>query len=217
MIQQPGPFNGKSPYTFPEPKQSSPTGDIWTHPDLARVLFSPTQIAERVTQLGYGITEFYRGLNDGRTVLVAGVFRGAVCFLGDLIRAIKLDDLEVDAMAVSSYEGTASTRQLHTVFGLHTKLSDRYHLLLVEDIVDTGFTGEELVRDARVAGKETHPASVHMVALLNKGANRKNGFTADWNGFECPNEFVVGYGLDYNGRYRNLPGIGVLKPELYTN
>ncbi len=173
---------------------------------IGKVLISEDDLKQRVAELGQQITEDYRG----KDLLIIGIFKGAVPFLADLIREIKTP-LRYDFMAVSSYAAsTKSSGAVRILKDLDTSVEDQ-HVLIVEDIVDTGLTlkylKENLVR--------RHPLSLRIVTLLDKPERREVEVNPDYNGFVIPNEFVVGYGLDFNELYRNLPYVGVLKPEAY--
>ncbi len=174
--------------------------------DIAKILYTKEQITEVVVRLGAELTADYHDKNP----LVVGVLRGSAPFMMDLVRAMDCY-LEIDFMDVSSYgDGTESSGNVRIVKDLDTDVSGR-HVLLVEDIVDSGRTLEKLLKlfSAR------HAASVKVCTLLDKPERRVVEVKADYIRLEVPNEFVVGYGLDYQQKYRNLPYIGVLKPEIY--
>ena len=171
-----------------------------------RVLFSAEQIQNRVREMGLDLARDFAGLNP----LYVGVLKGACPFMADLSRAIDLP-LTLDFIAVSSYgAATKSSGEVRLVKDLDQGLAGR-DLLVVEDIVDTGLTLNYLVRYLR--GK--NPRSLRICALLDKPARRLVDIDIDYRGFTIPDRFVVGYGLDYGEMYRNLPYIGVLKPEVY--
>lgn len=175
--------------------------------DIEEVLLSEEEIAGKVRELGSILSEEYRDKNP----LVICVLKGAVVFMADLIRHLDIA-CEMDFMAVSSYgSSTKSTGVVRIVKDLDTSVQGR-HVLLVEDIMDSGLTLSHLVALLKHRGA----ASVKVVALLNKPERRKVNITPDYSGFNIPDKFVVGYGLDYSERYRNLPYIGVLKPEAYS-
>ena len=183
--------------------------DVWsgglTH-DISRVLLSEAQIAGRVAELGRQLTA---DLMEKDPLLV-GILSGSFPFIADLVRAMNLA-LEVDFMAVSSYgDRTSSSGVVRILKDLNSSIAGR-HVILVEDIVDTGLTLHYLYENLQTR----HPASLKVCALLDKREARKREVEVEYIGFHCPNEFVVGYGLDYRGRYRNLPYIGVLRPEVY--
>jgi hypoxanthine phosphoribosyltransferase len=163
---------------------------------------SATQLAARVAQLGEQITRDYA---DKELVLV-GVLKGSFIFMADLARAIAKTDLRVEFLGVQSYgDETSSSGVVQITFDL-TKPIDGKHVLIVEDIVDTGLTMEYLLENLRTR----HPASVRLCALLHKPSRMKKPCTIDYLGFTIPDLFVVGYGLDFAQNYRNLPYIGVL-------
>lgn len=176
--------------------------------DIQEVLLSQEQIQQRIEELGKILSEEYRDKNP----IVVGVMKGVVVFYADMIRKLTVP-CQMDFMWISSYEGTESTGSVVVKRDLASDIKGR-HVLILEDIFDTGnslsFVAEHLL--AR------EPASLKICTLLDKPSRRKPGVTlqADYVGFTIPNAFVVGYGLDYNEYYRNLPYIGVLKPEAYT-
>lgn len=178
--------------------------------DIKYIMISEEQIRAKVAELSKKITEDYRGKDP---VLVC-ILKGAVMFYADLVRDIDTH-INMDFMAVSSYgSGTRSSGEVEIRKDL-SKPVDGRHVIVVEDIVDSGNTLSYLTRVLRSRGA----ASVAVCTLLDKPARRAPGITlkADYSGFEIEDEFVVGYGLDYAERYRNLPFIGVLKPEIYEN
>ena len=183
--------------------------DVWSGGltnDLSQVLLSEAQIAARVGQLGRQLAVDY----VERDPLLVGILSGSFPFIADLVRAMNLA-LEVDFMAVSSYgDRTSSSGVVRILKDLNTSIAGR-HVIVVEDIVDTGLTLHYLYENLRTR----QPASLKVCALLDKREARKREVEVEYVGFHCPNEFVVGYGLDYRGRYRNLPFIGVLRPEVY--
>ena len=174
------------------------------HPDgLDRVLFTREQIARRVEELGAQLTRDY----EGRVPLVVGVLTGASIFLCDLVRQINLP-LRMDFMTVSSYgASTRSSGVVRILKDLEAPLEGR-DVLLVEDIVDTGLTLAYLLEVLRAR----RPASLRSCAFLDKPERRVRPVTVDYVGFTIPNEFVVGYGLDFDQLYRNLPYVGALRP-----
>lgn len=177
------------------------------HDDLAHVLFDEAAIAAKVRELGARIEQEYRGRNP----LVLGVLKGCFPFLADLVRSIDVL-MEVEFITLSSYGNeTQSSGTVKTVTGLAREVQNR-DVLVIEDIVDTGRTLSHLVDMLR----EQRAASVRIAALLDKKARRVADVEVAYACFDCPDEFVVGYGLDFAGRYRNLPVIGVLKPEVYS-
>lgn len=175
--------------------------------DIERVLVTQEELQEKIKELGAQITKDY----EGEELLVIGILRGSVLFMTDLIKAINLY-MEIDFMDVSSYgEATTSSGEVKILKDLESPVEGR-HLLIVEDIIDTGRT----LRYLMDLLKYRNAASVKVITLLDKPSRRviKN-VEPDYTGFEVPNEFVVGYGLDFKQHYRNLPYIGVLKPEIY--
>jgi hypoxanthine phosphoribosyltransferase len=174
--------------------------------DIERVLIDEQQLQDRINTLGAGITRDY----VGRPPLLVGVLKGAVPFLADLARAIDAP-LELDFMAVSSYGNeTQSQGYVRILKDLDESVTNR-DVLLVEDIIDTGLTLSYVLELLR----QRMPASLRVCALLNKQKVRTKHVQPDYIGFNVEDEFVVGYGLDYAQRYRNLPFIGVLKREIY--
>lgn len=171
---------------------------------IGKILITEEQLQRRIKELGAQITKDY----EGKNLLVLGILKGAVLFMSDLIREIKLP-LSYDFMAVSSYG--ASTQSLGVVRILKDleRSVDDIHILIIEDIVDTGLTLKYLKEN--LSGR--NPLSVKVVTLLDKPSRRKTDVTPDYNGFEIPDEFVVGYGMDFNEQYRNLPYVGVVKIE----
>ena len=178
------------------------------HNDVKEILLSEEQIATRVQELGAAIAVDYK---DQEVVLV-GVLKGAVVFYADIARAIGEDmDVKLDFMSCSSYgDGTTSTGVVRILKDLDRSVEGK-HVLVVEDIVDTGTTLHYLLDNLKARGAK----SVRLVALLNKPERRKMPVHVDYVGFEVPDYFVVGYGLDYAEKYRNLPFIGILKPAVY--
>ena len=176
-------------------------------PDVKEVLITSQEIEEKVREIGARITEDYRGERP----LLIGVLRGAVVVMSDLMRNIDLQ-CELDFMDISSYgSGTSSSGVVRILKDLEEDITDR-HVLIVEDIIDTGLTISYLMRSL-LARK---PASLEICALLSKPSRRRAELDVRYLGFEVPDEFVVGYGLDYAGAYRNLPDICILKPEVFA-
>ena len=175
--------------------------------ETAEVLVASSEIEEKVQQIGGRITEDYRG----EKVLLIGVLRGAEVFLSDLMRHLRLP-CEIDFMEVSSCgTGTSSSGVVRILKDLEEDITGR-HVLVVEDIVDTGLTLSYLLRSSQAR----KPASLEICALLTKPSRRRVELSVKYLGFEVPDEFVVGYGLDFAGAYRNLPDICVLKPEVFA-
>jgi hypoxanthine phosphoribosyltransferase len=176
-------------------------------PDVKEVLIPSSDIQEKLTEIGERVTEDYKG----KGLLLVGVLRGAVIVLGDLMRKIDLP-CEIDFMDISSYgTGTSSSGVVRILKDLEEDITDR-HVLVVEDIIDTGLTLSYLLRSLQAR----KPASLEIFALLSKPSRRRVELDVKYLGFEVPDEFVVGYGLDYAGAYRNLPDICVLKPEVFA-
>jgi hypoxanthine phosphoribosyltransferase len=175
-------------------------------PDVAEVLIPSEQIQEKVREIGGHITRDY----TGEKPLLVGVLRGAVVVMGDLMRCIDLP-CEIDFMDISSYgSGTSSSGVVRILKDLEEDITGR-HVLIVEDIIDTGLTISYLRRSLLARG----PASLEICALLTKPSRRRVELDVRYLGFEVPDEFVVGYGLDYAGAYRNLPDICILKEEIF--
>jgi hypoxanthine phosphoribosyltransferase len=175
--------------------------------DLTEILFTEQQIHEKLAELARRIETDYAGTKP----LLVGVLRGAVMVMADLARELTIP-IEMDWMAVSSYgSGTQSSGVVRILKDLDTDLHDR-HVIIVEDIIDSGLTLSWLLENLRSRGA----ASVEIVALLRKPDAAKVDVTVKYEGFQIPNAFVIGYGLDYAERYRNLRGIGVLAPHVYS-
>ena len=175
--------------------------------DFMDVLIPHAQIQARVAELGAQISADY----SGKDLTVIGILKGSVLFMADLIRAISMP-LAIDFMAVTSYgASTTSWGNLRILKDLDSSITGR-HLLIVEDIIDSGLTMQYLLNNLASRGA----ASLRVCTLLDKPERRLTDVRADYTGFAVPNEFVVGYGLDYNQMYRNLLDIGVLHPEIYT-
>ena len=175
--------------------------------DMAEILISEQQLTARVAELGAQITADY----DGRRLLLLGVLKGAVVFLVDLARQIQLS-LEIDFMAISSYGASTKSSGIVRILKDLEESVEGQHILVVEDIVDSGLTLDYLLRTLSARG----PASVKVCGLLVKERPRDLSIPVDYVGFTIPDRFVVGYGLDFAEKYRNLPYIGVLRPELYA-
>ena len=178
------------------------------HNDIEKVLITEEEIQAKVKELGEILTEEYKDKNP----IVVGVLKGVVVFYADMIRQIKVP-CQMDFMWISSYQGTESSGKMLVRQKLSNNIEGR-HVLILEDIFDTGRSLQFLVETL----KEQNPASLKICTFLDKPERRVPGVTvkADYTGYVIPNEFVVGYGLDFNEKYRNLPYIGVLKPEMYT-
>lgn len=183
-----------------------PTRDL--REDIAEVLISEEQLQNRIRELARDIQADYA---DVENVLLLCVLKGAYIFLSDLSRLLDIPH-EVDFMAVSSYgSGTASSGAVRIVLDLKQDITDQ-HVLIVEDIIDSGRTLAYMRRSLLARS----PASLRICTLLNKPERREVDVPVDYLGFDIPDEFVVGYGLDYAQHYRNLPFIAVLKPEVFA-
>lgn len=175
--------------------------------DIAEVLYTQEEIQRRVAKIGEEITRDYE---DKENLVLVGILRGSYIFLADLSRHIDLP-CRIDFMAAHSYgKRTTSSGQIEIKKDLSDPI-DGAHVILVEDILDSGNTLDYLSKILTAR----NPASIRIVTLLDKPERRIKAVTADYYGFVVPDAFVVGYGLDYDGEYRNLPYIGILKPEVY--
>lgn len=195
--------------SYVSPPSGSQSGDI------AHVVLTEAQIVARTRELGAAIARDYQQyVTQAQPLLAIVTLRGALAFAADLLRAIDLP-VEIDFITASSYYNqTTSTGALNISKDLETDLKDR-HAIIIEDIIDTGLTLADLFDTL----EQRQPASLRICALLDKGKPcrlRQQPWRVGYTGFAIPDEFVVGYGLDYAQRYRNLPYIGVLKPEVYT-
>ncbi|MDZ7671488.1 MAG: hypoxanthine phosphoribosyltransferase [Halanaerobiales bacterium] len=176
--------------------------------NISEIILTEEQIQKRIKELGAEITKAYDEDDD---IIMICVLRGAILFMSDLARQINLP-VVFDFMDVSSYEGTTSSGMVRIIKDLEENIEGR-HVLIVEDIMDTGLTLKHVIDLL----KTRDPADIKVVTLLDKPDRRtEKEIKADFNGFEVPDKFVVGYGLDYLEEYRNLPYIGVLKKEMYT-
>ncbi len=169
---------------------------------LGRVLITQEEIAERVRELGTAVARDYAG----RDPLLVGVLKGAVVFLADLMRAIDIP-VTLDFIGVSSYGASISSSGVVRITADLSVTIEDHHVLLVEDIIDSGRTINYLRRNLQTR----HPRSLKLCALLDKAERREEEVEIDYLGFSIPNHFVVGYGLDFGGLYRNLPHIAVLE------
>lgn len=176
------------------------------HPNVERILVSEQEIIDRSKELGAMITQDYQAKEPP---LMVALLKGSVPFLAELIKHIDLN-IEFDFMDVSSYEGTESTGEIKVIKDLDRSIKNA-EILIVEDIVDTGRT----LKTVKEMLQNKGAAAVRVVTLLDKPERRVVELKADYVGFEIPNEFVIGYGLDFNQKYRNLPYIGILKEECY--
>lgn len=176
--------------------------------DIEKILLNEEEIKAKVKDLGEQISKDYAGKN----LMLVSVLKGSVVFMADLMRAIT-EHCEIDFMSVSSYgSGTKTSGVVKILKDLDRPL-EGYDLLIVEDILDSGMTLNYIMNIL----KERNPASIKICTLLDKPARRQANVKADYFGFNVPDEFVVGYGLDYDEKYRNLPFIGVLKPYVYSD
>jgi len=176
--------------------------------DIAQVLITEQQIRRRVKQLGKQISKDY----EGKELVLVGILKGAAIFLADLVREITIP-VDYDFVAISSYGAdTRSSGVVRLLKDLDASIESK-HVLVVEDIVDTGWTLRlsYIVENLR----SRKAASVRVCTLLDKPSRRKVDVGIDYNGFIVEDKYVVGYGLDYQGRYRSLPFIGILNPEVY--
>lgn len=176
--------------------------------DIDHILVSQQQLQDKISELGAQISRDY----DGHELLLVSILKGSVVFMADLMRAITIP-CAIDFMVVSSYGGsnTTTTGLVKIVKDLDQDLSGK-DVLIVEDILDTGVTLSHLMPMLQMR----NPRSVKICSILSKPSRRKADIEPDYMGFEVPDEFVVGYGLDYDEKYRNLPYVGVLNPEVYT-
>lgn len=179
------------------------------HQDIDHILVSEEQLQAKVAELGAQISRDY----EGRELLLVSILKGSVVFMADLMRAVSIP-CAIDFMVVSSYGGanTESTGLVKIVKDLDADLTGK-DVLIVEDILDTGITLSRLMPVLKMR----NPSSVRLCTILSKPSRRKTQIEPDYIGFEVPDEFVVGYGLDFDEKYRNLPYVGVLKPEIYTS
>lgn len=172
--------------------------------DIEEILIGAGQINNRVKEIASRISRDYRG----KRLIFVGVLKGCVLFLSDLLKNVDLD-CDIDFISLSSYSGTQSTGVVRTVLDVKENIENR-DVLIVEDIVDSGLTMSYLNSNL----KTRHPKSLKVCTLLDKPSCRKTKVSIKYTGFTIPDKFVVGYGLDYNGAYRNLPYIGVLKQSV---
>ena len=173
--------------------------------DILKVLVSEEELKETVKRLGRQITEDYKDKN----LLLVSILKGAIVFMSDLLREVKCDCV-IDFMAVSSYSGNKTTGVVKFKKDLDINPEGK-DILIVEDILDSGITLNYL----KGVLEDRNAASIKVCALLDKPGNRRVDIKADYSGIVIPDEFVVGYGLDYNENYRNLPYVGILRPEVY--
>ncbi len=176
--------------------------------DIDHIIIDENHLKDRVAELGAEISRDYQG----EAILLVGILKGAVIFMADLARAIQCP-ISIDFMAVSSYGNqTESQGVVRFIKDLDDPIENK-HVLLVEDIIDSGLTLNYVIEHLKLK----NPASLKICALLDKSRSREKVVKVDYTGFYVPNEFVVGYGLDYAQRYRTLPYIGVLKPQIYMS
>ena len=174
--------------------------------DILKVLVTEEELKARITEMGAELYEQFHGKNP----LFLGVLKGSFVFMADLVRACQVKS-DVEFIAVSSYQNaTVSSGRVQITHDLQQDITGR-HLIIVEDILDTGITLSNLVPMLKMR----HPNSVKICTILDKPSRRKADIKPDYEGFQVPDEFVVGYGLDYDEKYRNLPYIGILKPCVY--
>ena len=176
------------------------------HKDIERILIGEEELDARVKEIGAQISRDYKG----KEPVFVGVLKGCFIFMADLMRVVDID-CSMDFMAVSSYNGTSSTGAVKINKDLSADIEGK-DVIIVEDILDSGVTLSYLKQ--YLYGRR--PASIAIATLMDKPARRKADIKPDYSCFEVPDAFVVGYGLDYNEKYRNLPYIGVLKPEIYS-
>lgn len=187
--------------------QATATAQPALHDDIEEILLDEATLQKRIRELGQIINQAYAG----KDLLLVSVLKGSLMFMADLMRAIDIPH-EVDFMATSSYgAGVTSSGVVRILKDLNFPIDGR-HIVIVEDIIDSGRTLSYLLRILH----ERNPASIQVMTLLDKPDRREVEIDVDWVGFAIPNHFVVGYGLDYNEKYRNLPYIGILKSSIYT-
>lgn len=174
--------------------------------DIERVLLSEEQIKTKVLELGQKISRDY----EGKNLMLISILKGSIVFMSDLMRSITTR-CQIDFLAVSSYgSGTKTTGEVKIIKDLDDSL-EGFDIVIVEDILDSGMTLHYVMNLL----KNRNPASINICTLLDKPSRRKVQVQAKYVGFEVPDEFVVGYGLDYAQKYRNLPFVGILKPNVY--
>lgn len=175
--------------------------------DIKEVLYSEEEIRAKVKELGERITEDY----EGKKLFLLGILKGCVPFMADIMRSIDLE-LEYDFMDVSSYQGTRSMGEVRILKDISTSIVDK-DILIVEDIIDTGVTLSYLTKILKSRGAR----SIEIVTMLSKPSRRKVELPVKYNGYEIDDHFVIGYGMDYNERFRGLPYIGILDESVYSN
>ena len=175
--------------------------------DIEKIYFSREDLANKVAELGRQISQDYAG----QEIFAVGILKGAFVFASDLVRNISRP-VQMDFMIASSYgAGTKSSGTVKIMKDLDFDIAGK-HVLIIEDIIDSGLTMKYLIKNLQTR----HPASVKLCALLSKPSRRQADVAIDYCGWEVPDEFLVGYGLDYAEKYRNLPCIGILKREIYS-
>ena len=183
-------------------------GNEFMQQDISEILIDEQRIAARVKELGEQISKDY----DGEEVILLCILKGACVFFADLARAMKIH-IKMDFMGISSYGDAQKTSGIVRITrDMDSSITDR-HVIIAEDIMDSGLTLSHLTR--LLAAR--NPKSLRICCLLDKPERRECEISPDYCGFIIPNKFVVGYGLDYAGKYRNLPYVGVLKPEVYSD
>lgn len=171
------------------------------HPDIESILINQEQIAEKVTELGEQITNDYQGLKP----IVIPILKGAAIFSTDLLRAMSID-VDLDYIDVSSYNGTTSTHDIKINRDIDIDVTNR-DVILIDEIIDTGFTLEWASKFLLGKGAK----SVKTAVFVDKSEKRENNFSPDYVGFQVPDKFIVGYGMDFNQRFRHLPVIAIIK------
>ncbi len=179
-----------------------------THPDIKEIILPESEIKARIAEIGAQISADY----NGETVLLVAVLRGAALFIADLAREIATP-VELDFMAVSSYGSSTKSSGVVRILKDLDEMIEGRNVLVVEDILDTGLTLKYLLKN--LASRK--PKTLEVVTLLNKEGKQRVPISCKYTGFVIPDEFVVGYGLDYAEKYRNLPYIGILKPSVYAD
>ncbi len=179
-----------------------------THPDIKEIILSEDEVKARIAEIGTEISRDY----GGETVLLVAVLRGAALFIADLARQITTP-VELDFMAVSSYGSSTKSSGVVRILKDLDEMIEGRNVLVVEDILDTGLTLKYLLKN--LASRK--PKTLEVVTLLNKEGKQRVPISCKYTGFVIPDEFVVGYGLDYAEKYRNLPYIGILKPSVYAD
>jgi hypoxanthine phosphoribosyltransferase len=179
-----------------------------THPDIKEIILAEEELKARVAQMGAQISQDYAG----ETVLLVAVLRGAALFIADLAREITTP-VQLDFMAVSSYGSSTKSSGVVRILKDLDEMIEGRNVLVVEDILDTGLTLKYLLKN--LASRK--PKTLEVVTLLNKEGKQRVPISCKYTGFVIPDEFVVGYGLDYAEKYRNLPYIGILKPSVYAD